>query len=53
MIIEVWSNARIPFQRKGNIMRKIEKLHKMFLNVKRNKGRAGSQAAREDAFRKR
>ncbi|QQP36282.1 Uncharacterized protein FKW44_021331, partial [Caligus rogercresseyi] len=52
MIIEVWSNARIPFQRKGNIMRKIEKLHKMFLNVKRNKGRAGSQAAREDAFRK-
>ncbi|QQP49885.1 Uncharacterized protein FKW44_010703 [Caligus rogercresseyi] len=24
----------------------------MFLNVKRNKGRAGSQAAREDAFRK-
>jgi len=51
-VIDLWSKARIPFQRKDTILAKIEKLHNEFGNVKRNKGRAGSQAMREEAFKK-
>ncbi|KAJ8415101.1 hypothetical protein AAFF_G00007990 [Aldrovandia affinis] len=53
IVIELWLKARIPFQRKDTILAKIEKLHKEFGYVKRNKGRAGSQAVREEAFKKR
>ncbi|KAG0727763.1 hypothetical protein GWK47_033974 [Chionoecetes opilio] len=53
IVIELWLKARIPFQRKDTILAKIEKLHKEFGNVKRNMGRAGSQAVREEVFKKR
>jgi len=44
IVIDLWSKARIPFQRKDTILAKIEKLHNEFGNVKRNKGRSGYQA---------
>ena len=52
IVMEIWLKARIPTQRKDNILAKILKLHEDFRKVKRHKGRAGAQAVREDEFKK-
>ena len=51
LVTEVWSKARIPFWRipfwrKDYMITKVEKLHKEFRDIKRQKGRAGAQAKR-------